>query len=540
MIYFKDLGIQYGGKILFEGADLLLNHGNRYAIVGANGSGKSTLLRLIAGEEAPSVGEVEIPKDKSIGWVKQDHFQYEQNRIIDVVLMGKTKLWDAMAKKEALLNAEWTDESGYKLSEYEETIAHYDGYTAESLGHKLLKGLGIPQSEHFKPLSILSGGYKMRVLLAQALFNQPDILLLDEPTNHLDIMTIGWLERYLIDDYQGLLAFVSHDIRFLNNISTHILDVDYGEIREYPGNYGRFMLKKKEIMEQKLSAQKYAEDKRAHLQSFVDKFGAKASKAKQAQSRVRMIEKLEMPDVQKSSRVSPRFAFEPKRPSGKQVLTVKNLSKSYGEKNVLNDMSLDIKRQQKVAIMGHNGIGKSTLLKIAMGLEKASVGETEWGHEAQISYFAQDHHEQLNEDLSVYDWLCNNSKMASTGSVRNVLGQVLFTKDEVDKSILHLSGGEAARLLLAKIMLEKPNILILDEPTNHLDVEGIYALTKALRAFTGTVILVSHDRHFVGNIANRIIALTESGKKDYQGGYAEFLKYYGEDYFCQSFLAKQN
>lgn len=539
MIYFKDLGIQYGGKILFEGADLLLNHGNRYAIVGANGSGKSTLLRLMAGEETPSVGEVEIPKGKSIGWVKQDHFQYEGNRIIDVVLMGKAALWAAMSEKEDLLNSEWTDASGYRLSDLEETIAYHDGYTAESLAHKLLTGLGIPQSNHFKPVSLLSGGYKMRVLLAQALFNEPDILLLDEPTNHLDIMTIGWLEKYLIDDYQGLLAFVSHDIRFLNNTSTHILDVDYGEIREYPGNYGRFILKKKEVMEQKLNAQKYMEEKRAHLQSFVDKFGAKASKAKQAQSRVRMIEKLEMPDIQKSSRVSPRFAFEPKRPSGKQVLMIQNLSKSYGDKQVLNDMSFDIKRQQKVAIMGHNGIGKSTLLKIAMDLETASSGETEWGHETHVSYFAQDHHEQLNENISVYDWLCNNSHMASTGSVRNVLGQVLFTKDDVDKSILHLSGGEAARLLLAKIMLEKPNVLILDEPTNHLDVEGIYALTKALREFTGTVIIVSHDRHFVGNIADRIIALTESGKKDYLGGYKAFLKYYGEDYFCQSFLAKQ-
>ncbi len=539
MIYFKDLGIQYGGKILFEGADLLLNHGNRYAIVGANGSGKSTLLRLMAGEETPSVGEVEIPKGKSIGWVKQDHFQYEENRIIDVVLMGKAALWAAMSEKEDLLNSEWTDASGYRLSDLEETIAHHDGYTAESLAHKLLTGLGIPQSNHFEPVSMLSGGYKMRVLLAQALFNEPDILLLDEPTNHLDIMTIGWLEKYLIEDYQGLLAFVSHDIRFLNNTSTHILDVDYGEIREYPGNYGRFILKKKEVMEQKLNAQKYMEDKRAHLQSFVDKFGAKASKAKQAQSRVRMIEKLEMPDIQKSSRVSPRFAFEPKRPSGKQVLMIKHLSKSYGDKQVLNDMSFDIKRQQKVAIMGHNGIGKSTLLKIAMDLETASSGETEWGHETHVSYFAQDHHEQLNENISVYDWLCNNSHMASTGSVRNVLGQVLFTKDDVDKSILHLSGGEAARLLLAKIMLEKPNVLILDEPTNHLDVEGIYALTKALREFTGTVIIVSHDRHFVGNIADRIIALTESGKKDYLGGYKAFLKYYGEDYFCQSFLAKQ-
>lgn len=540
MVYFKDLGIQYGGRILFEGVDLLLNSGNRYGIVGANGSGKSTLLRLIAAEESPSLGEVEVPKGKTIGWVKQDHFQYEQSRIIDVVIMGRQALWTAIQEKEALLTQEWSDAAGFKLSELEETIMHYDGYTAESFAHILLEGLGIPQFQHEMPLSVLSGGYKMRVLLAQALFNDPDILLLDEPTNHLDIMTISWLEQYLINDFQGLLVFVSHDIRFLNKVSTHILDIDYGEIREYPGQYKQFLLKKKEIAEQKANQVKYAEEKRAHLQSFVDRFGAKASKAKQAQSRVKMIERLEMPDVQKTSRVFPHFQFEPKRPSGKKVLSIKDISKSYEEKCVLDGVSLEIKRQEKVAILGHNGIGKSTLLKIAMDVLKADKGDIEWGHEAHISYFAQDHHESLNQKITVYDWLCEKAHFASTAAVRNALGQVLFTKDDVHKNILQLSGGEGARLLLAKIMLEQPNVLILDEPTNHLDVEGIHALTKALKHFTGTLILVSHDRHFVAGIANRIIALTESGPKDYQGNYAAFSKYYGSDFFSKRFLEKSH
>lgn len=536
MVYFKDLGMQYGGRILFEGVDLLLNNGNRYGIVGANGSGKSTLLHLIAMEDTPSLGEVEVPKDKTIGWVKQDHFQFEQNRILDVVLMGKAPLWQAMQEKEVLLSEEWSDESGYKLSELEETIMHHDGYTAESFAHILLEGLGIPQFQHEMPISVLSGGYKMRVLLAQALFNDPDILLLDEPTNHLDIMTIAWLEQYLISAFQGLLVFVSHDIRFLNKVSTHILDIDYGEIREYPGQYKQFLAKKKEIAEQKANQVKFAEEKRAHLQSFIDRFGAKATKAKQAQSRAKMIERIEMPDVQKTSRVFPHFHFEPKRPSGKKVLEISGISKAYGEKQVLKDIKLSINRQEKVAILGHNGIGKSTLLKIAMALVTPDEGDLEWGHEVHVSYFAQDHHESLNQKVSVYDWLCEQAHFAATSTVRNVLGQVLFVKDDVEKSILQLSGGEGARLLLAKIMLEKPNVLILDEPTNHLDVEGIHALTKALKQFTGTLIIVSHDRHFVGNIANRVIALTESGIKDYQGNYAAFSKYYGSDFFSKRFL----
>ncbi len=539
MIIFKEVSLHYGSKLLFDDVNLLLNRGNRYAIVGANGAGKSTLLRLIMEHETPSLGDIIVSKGNNIGWVKQDHFRYENDRVIDVVIQGKAKLWQAFQEKEVLLQGEWTDSAAHRLSDLEETIAHYDGYAAESLAHTLLEGLGIPLEKHEESLHTLSGGYKMRVLLAQALFETPDILLLDEPTNHLDIMTIGWLEQYLINDFKGLLLFVSHDIKFLDNVATHILDIDYGEIREYPGNYNNFLAKKVEIVAQKLSEKKSLEDKIARMQLFVDKFKAKASKAKQAASRVKMIEKIELPDIKKSSRISPTFNFKIKRPSGKQVLKIADISKSFGPKNVLNKVKFEIKRGERIAFIGHNGIGKSTLLKIALSLLEADAGTVQWGHETQIGYFAQDHHELLKDNISVYDWLCHQVEGESTTKIRSVLGQVLFTKDDVEKSILNISGGEAGKLLLASIMLAQPNVLILDEPTNHLDVESIEALASALKEYPGTLLLVSHDRHFVAKVATRVIALTEAGIKDFHGSYREYLKHYKEDYLSSVFLSQK-
>jgi ATPase subunit of ABC transporter with duplicated ATPase domains len=536
MIALKDISLHYGSKLLFDEVNLLLTTGKRYAVVGANGSGKSTLLRLMMNDETPSLGEILIPKAARIGWVKQDHFRYENDRVIDVVIQGKSALWDAMQEKDRLLEGEWDDRAANRLAELEDIIAHHDGYFAESVAHTLLEGLGIPQENHEKPLNWLSGGYKMRVLLAQALFESPDILLLDEPTNHLDIMTIAWLEKYLIDNFKGLLIFVSHDINFLNNVSTHVLDIDYAEIKEYTGNYNGFLFKKKEFMEQKLHQAKHIEDKVARLQKFVDRFKAKASKAKQAQSRVKMIEKIELPDIKKSSRISPSFAFTCKRPSGKQVLKIDKISKKYGEKHVLQNITFDVKRGEKIAIIGHNGIGKSTLLKIALDEVKADAGEIEWGYETQVAYFAQDHHEMLKDNISVFEWLNQRAEGIATTKIRSVLGQVLFTQDDVEKSILNISGGEAGRLLLASIMLAQPNVLVMDEPTNHLDVEAIEALSQALREYQGSLIIVSHDRHFVSKLATRIIALTEKGIKDFQGTYAAYLKHYKADYLNQAFL----
>lgn len=537
MITFKNISMHYGSKLLFDEVTLMLTKSRRYAIVGANGCGKSTLLRMIMAEEEASLGEIEIAKNTVVGWVSQDHFKYENDRVIDVVIQGKTELWAALQEKEALFNEEWTERSSTRLNQLEETIAHYDGYTAEGTAHTLLEGLGILNQDHEKPLSLLSGGYKMRALLAQALFRAPDILLLDEPTNHLDIMTIGWLEKYLTSQYKGLLLFVSHDIQFLNNVATSILDIDYGEIREYPGNYDGFLLKKQEIAQQKMTEIKSLEEKIAHMQRFVDRFKAQPSKAKQAMSRARMIEKIELPDVKKSSRISPEFEFICQRPSGKQVLTISNITKSFGDKKVLHGVSLKIHRKEKLAIIGHNGIGKSTLLKIIMDKLDADSGTVEWGHETKIAYFAQNHHELLHENMSVMDWLSRERSQDSSAKIRNMLGRMLFTKDDVDKNILSLSGGEGARLLLASIMLSQPNVLVMDEPTNHLDVESIESLAKALKAYDGTLILVSHDRHFVAKMANRIVAMTEAGIKDYHGTYREYLKHYKEDYLSLAFLA---
>lgn len=523
MITLNKLSMTYGPKLLFYDADLLLNDNTRYALVGANGTGKSTLLKLLTGEEEPTSGEVSIPKNATVGWLKQDQFRYENTLIVDVVIQGKPKLWEALQEKEALLaKGEWDDKTGFRLGELEEIIGHNDGYTANAFAEKLLKGLGIAPEYHYQPLSALSGGFKLRVLLAQALFERPEILLLDEPTNHLDIASIDWLEKYLKNEFQGLLLFISHDIEFINRLANYIIDVDYGEIRQYSGKYEKFLAEKKLIEEQKLHIQKQAQDKIADMQAFIDKFKAKASKAKQAQSRMKMIEKIEMPDIKKSSRVSPHFIFKPHRPSGKNVLTVKNLSKSYGDTKIFKGINFNIHKGERVAIVGPNGTGKSTLVKTLLDKIPHEEGSCEWGHETHVSYFSQDQHDLLNESTPVLEWLSSIST-ASEQRIRQVLGQVLFNKEAVEKDILALSGGEAARLLLARIMLEENNVIILDEPTNHLDIEAIDALAAALSHYTGTLIVVSHNRYFLNKITNRVLLLSKDKPlKDFKGHYSDY------------------
>lgn len=537
MITITNLSMTFGARLLFDEVNLNLLSGNRYGLVGANGTGKSTFMKLLAREEEPALGEITISRSARIGWLKQDQFRYEDDTILHAVLRGKAKLWTAIQEKEILIrNDVWNEETGARLGELEATIAELDGYTAETLAEKILLGLGIPSKEHHNPLNTLSGGFKLRVLLAQALFNEPDILLLDEPTNHLDIMSIAWLESYLKNEFKGLLLFISHDHNFLNGLATHILDIDYGDIRLYYGNYDQFLKDKQLVLEQKNQERKNLERRVNHLQSFVDRFRAKASKARQAQSKLKMIERIELPDIEKSSRVAPNFSFKIKRPSGKTVVTVKNIYKRFGEKQVLKNISFSIKRGDKVVLIGHNGIGKSTLLKTMQHLIPQDEGTVEWGHETHVAYFAQDHHDLLKESTSAYDWLCHHAEKETTSRVRSALGQVLFTQDDAHKNILALSGGEGARLLLGKVMLDEGNVLILDEPTNHLDLESIEALADALRKYDGTLIFVSHDRHFVSKVATRVIAFTEKGIKDYLGSYAEYLSQYGEDYLSREWL----
>jgi len=393
MINCNSLSLEYGTRHLYKNVQLNLLARNRYAVVGANGSGKSTFLKLLSGEEQPSSGAVDKPKLSTIGILKQDHFRYNDERVIDVVIDGKPALAEALKEKERILNKadDITDEELYRLAELEETIMAMDGYVADTQAEKILNGLGIPHAAHQGPLSALSGGYKLRVLLAQSLFQDPDILLLDEPTNHLDIVSITWLEDFLIEKYKGLLLFVSHDRQFIDNTATHILDVDYETITQYHGNYEKFLAKKEEVLAQFEAEISHKQGQIAHLQEFVDRFGAKASKAKQAQSRLKMIDRIELPDSKNTSRIQPHFAFTQHRPSGKQVLAVKKLEKAYGEKVLFKNLTFPINRGQKCAVIGANGIGKSTLLKILLNQLTADDGSFEWSETASIGYFATNH-----------------------------------------------------------------------------------------------------------------------------------------------------
>lgn len=502
----------YGPKVLFSDVTLNLPENRIYALIGGNGSGKSTLLRLLMGEEQPTLGELTFSRNKSVGWLRQDHFKYENDRIVDAVIRGNVELWDAIVGKQEIYDrGEFTDADGYKLGDLEEVILHHDGYEAEAKAQKLLTGLGIEEKYHFEPLKVLSGGYKLRVLLAQALFNNPDILLLDEPTNHLDMPAIEWLEDYLKNTFRGTLLFISHDVSFINNLSTHVIDLDYGEARLYTGNYNDFEKAKALVEEQEFHARENVEKRIAKMQAFVDRFKAKASKARQAQSRMKMIDKVEVPDIRESSRKAPFFKFAQVRPSGKLALKVTSLSKSFGEKKLFQKLDLIVNRGDKVVIRGENGIGKSTLLKTILGVHEPDEGKIEWGHEAYPCYFAQDHHEMIQGKMTTYEWLQRLLNEKTHTEVRALLGQMLFPKEGGEKMIETLSGGECARLLFANIMGQKHNILVLDEPTNHLDLEAIQALKKALKEYPGSLLLVTHDRSFADAVATKIVDFRKNG-----------------------------
>ena len=531
MISVSNLGMNFGSQSLFREVSLQFDSGKRYGLVGANGTGKSTLLQILAGTESATAGTVTFATKANLGFLRQDHFRYEDWKILHVVLSGKKRLWEAWETKEKLLElTEFTEEVGNLLGDLEVTIADEDGYQAESFASEILEGLGIATDSHHQTMSTLSGGFKLRVLLAQTLFQEPDILLLDEPTNHLDIVSIRWLENFLITTFKGTLLSVSHDRNFLNAVCTHMADIDYETIQLYVGNYDQFLQAKEIAQEQKQKEIESQEKKIAEMQAFVDRFKAKATKARQAQSRVKQMEKMEVPEIKRSSRRYPTLQFLQTRSSGREVVNVKHISKVFGSLSVLKEISFVINRGEKVALIGPNGAGKSTLLKILTKNLDSDGGEIKWGYETHISYFAQDHHEVFHGKESVFEWLYQHAPHESVSYIRGLLGRVLFEGDDVHKPIEALSGGESARVLLAKIMLEKNNIIILDEPTNHLDLESITVLETALRQFEGTVIFVSHDRQFVSNIADRIIGLHHKGIEDYAGSYDEYLEHIGNDY----------
>jgi ATPase subunit of ABC transporter with duplicated ATPase domains len=531
MITLDNLTKRYGPKILFESVSMTFDPGKRYALVGANGAGKSTLLKVISGEEDSDTGSVNIPARLKVGVLKQDHFHYDECRILDTVLMGNKALWTAMQEKERLLEGEMTDEAGMALAEHECTIAEEDGYTAEARAAELLEGLGIPAAQHGDLMRSLAGGYKLRVLLAQTLFAGADVLLLDEPTNHLDLDSIRWLESYLTKDFRGTLLVVSHDRHFMNAIATHVADVDFQTVTVYTGDYTSFVEQKTTGKRQGEADIAQKKKRIAELKEFVARFGASANRSSQAQSRVKEIEKLEASMVvRRSSVVRPYVKFEQARPSGRDVLRATGLSKRFGDKQVFDNLHFNMMRGEKLAVIGPSGIGKSTLLKMLVGEYTPDAGEVVWGHEVSVGYFAQDHHEALEPGFTAYDWLRRFDDQATIEQVRSVLGKLLFSGEAGLKKTENLSGGEAARLVIARLMLQKNNVMLLDEPTNHLDVESIDALLDALVAYPGTVIFASHDRHFVSRLGTRVLELSSKGPNLFNGNYEEFLAAYGTEY----------
>ncbi|WP_437630682.1 ABC-F family ATP-binding cassette domain-containing protein [Sorangium sp. So ce854] len=525
MITLEKLTKRYGPKILFENVSMRFDPGKRYVLVGANGAGKSTLLKVISGEEESDQGTVEIPRQLRVGVLKQDHFAYESCRIIDTVLMGNRALWDAMQERDRLYEVEMTDEVGMRLAELEGTIGEEDGYTAEARAAEILEGLGIATARHTSTVSTLAGGYKLRVLIAQTLFGGADVLLLDEPTNHLDLDSIRWLESYLTDTFRGTLLVVSHDRHFMNAIATHVADVDYQTVTLYTGDYDDFIEQKTTGKRQSDADAAQKKKKIAELKDFVARFGASASRSSQAQSRVKEIEKLEAGiQVRRSSVVRPYIKFEIEKPSGRDVLRVEGLAKSFGDLRVIQKLDFNLNRGDKLAVIGPSGIGKSTLLKLLVGELTPDAGKVTWGHDTSVGYFAQDHHEAIEPGYTAYDWLYRFDPSAPKEHVRSVLGKLLFSGEAGLKKTENLSGGEAARLFLAKLILVKNNVVVLDEPTNHLDVESIDALLQALIDYKGTVIVTSHDRHFVGKLGTRVLELSPRGPQLFNGTYDEYLE----------------
>jgi ATPase subunit of ABC transporter with duplicated ATPase domains len=530
MITVTELGKSYGAQTLFCDASLRLAAAHRYGVVGANGAGKSTFLRLLSGEEEASAGAIQLPRRARVGVLRQDHFRYEQVPIVDVVMMGNDELWEAMVAKEALLSDAEGSFDVDRYGELEEVVLRHDGYAMEARAGEILEGLNIPAELHREPLSVLSGGYKLRVLMAQTLAAAPDVLLLDEPTNHLDIVSIRWLEKFLAS-FKGCVVTVSHDHRFLNNVCTDIIDVDYERLTLYRGNYDDFVKAKHAERERKEREIEQREQEIAHHKAMIDRFRAKPTKARQAQSKAKLVERITIEELPRTSRRYPRFRFAQRRPSGKDVLTLESIAKSYDGRPVLEDVSLTVQRGDRLAVIGPNGIGKSTLLRIMLGRLPADRGEVRWGYETHPGYFAQDHRELLGEGRdTIESWLWDYCPGENLGFIRAQLAAVLFGKDEVSKKISNLSGGEAARLVFAQLGLAGPNVLVLDEPTNHLDLEGIEALVAALECYEGTIVFVSHDRWFVSRLATRILELRADGIEDFRGSYEDYVACCGDDH----------
>lgn len=525
MISTNGLSLRYGGRALFENVNVKFTPGNCYGLIGANGTGKSTFLKILAGDIEPSKGEVLITPGERMAVLKQDHFAYDDFQVIQTVIMGHKRLFEIMQEKEEIYSHEdFSDEDGIKIAELEGEFAELNGWNAESDAAILLNGLGIETQFHYMNMSELTGAQKVKVLLAQALFGNPDILLLDEPTNHLDIAAVKWLEDFLME-FENTVIVVSHDRHFLNKVCTHIADIDYGKIQMYVGNYDFWYEYTQMALRQMKEQNKKTEAKMKELQEFIQRFSANASKSKQATSRKKLLDNLTLENFKPSSRRYPFVSFKPDREIGNDLLFIKNISKTVGERKVLNDISFSVLPGDKVAFVGTDELAKTTFFQIITGAAEPDRGSYVWGKTTSVSYFPKDNSEFFDGcELSLIDWLRQFSKEQYEQDIRGWLGRMLFSGDEALKQASVLSGGERVRCMLAKMMLSGANVLIFDEPTNHLDLESITALNEGLIAYKGSILFTSHDHQFVSTVANRIIEFTDSGIIDKRMNYDEYLE----------------
>ena len=524
MISTSNVTMQFGDKPLFENISVSFGDGNRYGLIGANGSGKSTFMKILDGSLEPTNGSVTVTPNERIGKLNQDQFAYEEYSVVDTVIMGYPELWAVKQERDRIYSLpEMSEEDGIKASELEIEFAEMDGYTAESRAGELLMAVGIPIEQHSGPMSKIAPGWKLRVLLAQALFSDPDILLLDEPTNNLDIHTIRWLEKVL-QERRSTMIIISHDRHFLNSVCTHMADLDYGDIKLFPGNYDEYMTAAEMARERMLAENAKKKAQIAELQTFVSRFSANASKAKQATSRARQIEKIKLEEIKPSSRVNPFIRFKQDKKLFRNALEIEDLAMAYDE-SLYSGLTFNLEVGERLAVIGENGVGKTTLLRNLLGEVQPQSGGVKWSENAEIGYYAQDHAEDFEVDMSVYDWMYQWRKNDEDEQfVRGVLGQMLFSKNDIKKPVKVLSGGEKGRMLFGKIMMQRPNIIVMDEPTNHLDMESIESLNLALDNYQGTLIFVSHDREFVSSLATRIFEITDRQVAQFIGSYDDYLR----------------
>lgn len=524
MISANGITLRIGKKALFEDVNIKFTEGNCYGLIGANGAGKSTFLKILSGQLDSTNGSVVITPGQRLSFLQQDHFKYDQYTVLDTVILGNQRLYDIMKEKDAIYAKEdFTDEDGIRASELEGEFAEMNGWEAESDAATLLNGLGIQTELHYKQMSELSGPEKVKVLLAQALFGNPDILLLDEPTNHLDLEAIAWLEEFLIN-FENTVIVVSHDRYFLNKVCTHIADIDYNKIQLYAGNYDFWYESSQLLIKQMKEANKKKEEKIKELQEFIQRFSANASKSKQATSRKKALEKIELDEIKPSSRKYPYIDFRPEREIGNEVLTVENISKTIDGEKVLDNVSFIVNKNDKIAFVGSNELAKTTLFRILAGELEPDSGSYKWGITTTQAYFPKDSNKEFDNDLTIADWLTQYSAIKDATYVRGFLGRMLFAGDDGVKKVKVLSGGEKVRCLLSKMMISGANVLIFDEPTNHLDMESITALNNGVIKYPGVILFSCRDHQFVQTTANRIMEILPGGLIDKQTSYDEYLE----------------